>query len=101
MLKLRVTSVAVSGRRGDGAPPPGPPKGHKTFIICTAPHQVGLPTSTSLSALVAHLNTKLSTHLEVTWPGRFVPTDATDAEAVTLFTGIYSDGLGALDKALG
>ncbi len=36
------------------------PKGHKSFIIYTAPHQGGLPTSTSPSALVAHLNDKLS-----------------------------------------
>jgi hypothetical protein len=43
----------------DASPRRATPKGHKTFIICTAPHQVGLPTSTSLSALVAHLKNKL------------------------------------------
>ncbi|WP_443057939.1 hypothetical protein, partial [Streptomyces sp. KLMMK] len=36
------------------------PKGHKTFIICTAPHQVGLPTSTSLCARGAHKAQQLS-----------------------------------------
>ncbi|MFF2951608.1 SRPBCC family protein [Kitasatospora sp. NPDC057965] len=37
---------------------------------------------------------------EVQWSGRFNPVNATDQEVVDLFTGIYADGLDALDKTL-
>lgn len=37
---------------------------------------------------------------EVQWSGRFTPEGATDAETVELFTGIFSDGLEALNTAL-
>lgn len=34
------------------------------------------------------------------WSGRFTPGGVTEAEAVDLFTGIYSEGLGALHTTL-
>ncbi|MFE4518024.1 SRPBCC family protein [Kitasatospora sp. NPDC056783] len=37
---------------------------------------------------------------EVQWSGRFNPVNATEQEAVDLFTAIYADGLDALDKTL-
>ncbi|MFB7470230.1 SRPBCC family protein [Kitasatospora sp. NPDC056184] len=37
---------------------------------------------------------------EVQWSGRFNPKGATEQETVDLFTGIYADGLEALNKTL-
>ncbi|MFD7894925.1 SRPBCC family protein [Streptomyces sp. NPDC059568] len=37
---------------------------------------------------------------EVEWSGRFAPVKVSDAEVVDLFTGIFRDGLNALDKAV-
>jgi hypothetical protein len=54
------TRGAESTCRASSLPRRTTPKGNKTFVICTAPHQVGLPTSTSPAAPVAHLNNKLS-----------------------------------------
>jgi hypothetical protein len=41
-------------RRFDATPRRTTPKGHKTFISCTATHQEPFPYKRLLSALVAH-----------------------------------------------
>ncbi|WP_329327391.1 hypothetical protein [Streptomyces mirabilis] len=53
-----------------------------------------------VSTLRVHAVSGDATVSEVQWSGRFVPTDASEADVVALFTGIYGDGLEALIKAL-
>ncbi|MFE6552830.1 SRPBCC family protein [Streptomyces sp. NPDC057746] len=67
-----------------------------TYAIAQAP----FPVVDYISTLRVHSITGRDDAAEVQWSGRFVPDGATDEEVVTLFTGIYRDGLDSLYKAL-
>ncbi|GAX56265.1 hypothetical protein [Streptomyces olivochromogenes] len=53
-----------------------------------------------VSTLRVHAVSGDATVSEIQWSGRFVPTDASEADVVALVTGIYGDGLEALSRAL-
>ncbi|MDX3071047.1 SRPBCC family protein [Streptomyces sp. NPDC088354] len=68
-----------------------------SYAILQAP----FPVVDYLSTLRVHAVSGNDDIAEVQWSGRFVAEGASDDEVVALFTGIYRDGLEALDKALG
>ncbi|WP_330455562.1 SRPBCC family protein [Streptomyces sp. NBC_00820] len=68
-----------------------------SYSIVEAP----FPVTDYLSTLRVYAVTGDDAVSEVQWSGRFTPRDVPDADVVALFTGIYSDGLEALRKALG
>jgi hypothetical protein len=67
-----------------------------SYAIVEAP----FPVTDYVSTLRVHAVSGDATVSEVQWSGRFVPTDASEADVVALFTGICGDGLEALIKAL-
>ncbi|MFF3990689.1 SRPBCC family protein [Streptomyces sp. NPDC001797] len=67
-----------------------------SYAILEAP----FPVTDYISTLRVHAIAGAPGTSEVQWSGRFVPTDASEDEAVALFTGIYSDGLEALSQAV-
>ncbi|GGT44014.1 SRPBCC family protein [Streptomyces chromofuscus] len=66
-----------------------------SYVIVEAP----FPVSDYISTLRVHAVAGDSAASEVQWSGRFVPTNASEDEAVALFSGIYDDGLEALRTA--
>lgn len=69
---------------------------HYTCTILQAP----FPVRGYVSTLRVHAVPGESEAAEVQWSGRFTPDGVTEAEAVDLFTGIYSEGLDALHTTL-
>lgn len=70
---------------------------HYSYAILEAP----FPVVGYLATIRVHSIDDDPSSAEVQWFGRFTPEGATDAETVDLFTGIFSNGLEALDTALG
>ncbi|MFF3563563.1 SRPBCC family protein [Streptomyces sp. NPDC002574] len=70
---------------------------HYSYAILQAP----FPVVDYLSTLRVYAVSGNDNVAEVQWSGRFVAKGASDDEVVALFTGIYSDGLDALEQALG
>ncbi|MFB7223458.1 SRPBCC family protein [Streptomyces sp. NPDC056227] len=69
---------------------------HYSYAILQAP----FPVNGYVSTIRVHAVPGRDDVAEVQWSGRFNPDNATEDEAVDLFTGIYRDGLEALHKAL-
>ncbi|MET9922553.1 SRPBCC family protein [Streptomyces sp. NPDC006435] len=69
---------------------------HYSYAILQAP----FPVNGYISTLRVHTVPGRDDVAEVQWSGRFNPDNATEAEVVELFTGIYRDGLAALHQAL-
>ncbi|MDT0425258.1 MULTISPECIES: SRPBCC family protein [unclassified Streptomyces] len=69
---------------------------HYTYTILEAP----FPVRGYLSTLRVHEVPGAPGSAEVEWTGRFAPDGVSEEEAVALFTGIYSEGLAALETAL-
>lgn len=69
---------------------------HYTYTILEAP----FPVRGYLSTLRVHEVPGAPGSAEVEWTGRFVPDGVSEEEAVALFTGIYDEGLTALEAAL-
>ncbi|GAA3476158.1 SRPBCC family protein [Streptomyces yanii] len=69
---------------------------HYSYAILQAP----FPVNGYVSTIRVHTVPGRDDIAEVQWSGRFNPDNATEQEVVDLFTGIYRDGLDALDKAL-
>ncbi|MEV7187357.1 SRPBCC family protein [Kitasatospora sp. NPDC093102] len=69
---------------------------HYGYAILQAP----FPVTGYVSTLRVHAVPGRDDVAEVQWSGRFNPEGATEQEVVDLFTGIYADGLDALDKTL-
>ncbi|MFD4863011.1 SRPBCC family protein [Streptomyces atratus] len=69
---------------------------HYSYAILQAP----FPVNGYVSTIRVHTVPGRDDIAEVQWSGRFNPDNATDDEAVGLFTGIYRDGLDALHKTL-
>ncbi|MBQ1090544.1 SRPBCC family protein [Streptomyces sp. B93] len=67
-----------------------------SYAILEAP----FPVNGYVSTLRVHPVPGRDDVAEVQWSGRFNPDGATETEVVDLFTGIYADGLEALDKTL-
>ncbi len=69
---------------------------HYSYAIFQAP----FPVSGYVSTLRVHAVPGRDDIAEVQWSGRFNPDNAPEQEVVDLFTGIYADGLDALDTTL-
>ncbi|GHJ37112.1 SRPBCC family protein [Streptomyces sp. TS71-3] len=69
---------------------------HYSYAIVEAP----FPVSGYLATLRVYAVRGEEGAAEVVWSGRFTPEGASEAEVVDLFTGIFSDGLDALDEAV-
>ncbi|GAA3162744.1 MULTISPECIES: SRPBCC family protein [Streptomyces] len=69
---------------------------HYSYAILQAP----FPVNGYVSTIRVHTIPGRDDVAEVQWSGRFNPDNATEAEVVDLFTGIYADGLDALQKTL-
>ncbi|MFE7528587.1 SRPBCC family protein [Kitasatospora sp. NPDC057542] len=69
---------------------------HYSYAILQAP----FPVDGYASTLRVHTVPGRDDLAEVQWSGRFNPVNATEQEVVDLFTGIYADGLDALNKTL-
>ncbi|SEO47267.1 SRPBCC family protein [Actinacidiphila rubida] len=69
---------------------------HYSYTILEAP----FPVVGYVSTLRVHSVVGDAGLCEVEWSGRFTPQGATEEEVIALFTGIYRDGLEALDQAL-
>ncbi|MFE6746231.1 SRPBCC family protein [Kitasatospora purpeofusca] len=69
---------------------------HYSYAILEAP----FPVDGYVSTLRVHAVPGREDLAEVQWSGRFNPDGATEDEVVELFTGIYRDGLEALDRTL-
>ncbi|MFF2433197.1 SRPBCC family protein [Streptomyces sp. NPDC058107] len=69
---------------------------HYSYAILEAP----FPVAGYNSTLRVHGVPGRKDVAEVQWSGRFAPQGASEDEVVALFTGIYRDGLDALDKTL-
>ncbi|WP_405741455.1 SRPBCC family protein [Streptomyces sp. NBC_01525] len=67
-----------------------------SYAILRAP----FPVTGYLSTLRVHAVPGRPEEAEVQWDGRFVPDGVSDEEAEALFTGIYRDGLDALDATV-
>lgn len=70
---------------------------HYTYTILQAP----FPVTGYLSTLRVHTVPGHPGTAEIVWTGRFTPDGVPATEAEALFTGIYRDGLAALEQALG
>ncbi|NEB95980.1 SRPBCC family protein [Streptomyces bauhiniae] len=66
-----------------------------TYTILQAP----FPVTDYLSTLTVHPLPDTGT-ARIEWSGTFTPTDVTEEEAVTLFQGIYTEGLASLERTL-
>ncbi|WAM14738.1 SRPBCC family protein [Rhodococcus sp. JS3073] len=66
-----------------------------TYSILQAP----FPVTNYTSTLAVHQNDENSSRIE--WSGEFTPVGISDDEAITLFRGIYADGLTTLAEKLG
>ncbi|GAA4546973.1 SRPBCC family protein [Amycolatopsis samaneae] len=69
---------------------------HYTYAILEAP----FPVTGYLSTLRVHTVPGQENAAEVQWSGSFTPDGVSESEAVSLFTGIYREGLEALHNAL-
>ncbi|MFD5062229.1 SRPBCC family protein [Streptomyces sp. NPDC058394] len=69
---------------------------HYSYAILEAP----FPVVGYISTLRVHEVPGQKDVAEVQWSGRFTPQGTSEDEVVTLFTGIYRDGLDALHKTL-
>ncbi|MGW6095945.1 SRPBCC family protein [Streptomyces sp. NPDC055157] len=69
---------------------------HYSYAILEAP----FPVVGYISSLRVHEVPGQTDIAEVQWSGRFTPQGTSEDEVVTLFTGIYRDGLDALHKTL-
>lgn len=69
---------------------------HYSYAILEAP----FPVVGYISTLRVHEVPGRKDVAEVQWSGRFTPQGTSEDEVVTLFTGIYRDGLDALHKTL-
>lgn len=69
---------------------------HYSYAILEAP----FPVVGYISTLRVHEVPGQKDIAEVQWSGRFTPQGTSEDEVVTLFTGIYRDGLDALHKTL-
>ncbi|MGW1848076.1 SRPBCC family protein [Streptomyces sp. NPDC001966] len=69
---------------------------HYSYAILQAP----FPVNGYVSTIRVHTVPGRDDIAEVQWSGRFNPDNATEAEVVELFTGIYADGLDALHNTL-
>ncbi|MET7312187.1 SRPBCC family protein [Streptomyces sp. NPDC005134] len=69
---------------------------HYSYAILEAP----FPVVGYISTLRVHEVPGQTDIAEVQWSGRFTPQGTSEDEVVTLFTGIYRDGLDALHKTL-
>ncbi|MFD8827009.1 SRPBCC family protein [Streptomyces sp. NPDC059605] len=69
---------------------------HYSYAILQAP----FPVNGYVSTIRVHTVPGRDDIAEVQWSGRFNPDNATEAEVVELFTGIYRDGLAALHQSL-
>ncbi|WP_328629481.1 SRPBCC family protein [Streptomyces sp. NBC_00353] len=69
---------------------------HYSYAILEAP----FPVVGYISTLRVHEVPGRKDVAEVQWSGRFTPQGTDEDEVVTLFTGIYRDGLDALHKTL-
>ncbi|MFD7529847.1 MULTISPECIES: SRPBCC family protein [unclassified Streptomyces] len=67
-----------------------------SYAILQAP----FPVNGYVSTIRVHTVPGRDDIAEVQWSGRFNPDNATEAEVVELFTGIYADGLDALHNTL-
>ncbi|MFF4381106.1 SRPBCC family protein [Kitasatospora sp. NPDC001547] len=67
-----------------------------SYAILQAP----FPVDGYVSTLRVHAVPGRDDLAEVQWSGRFNPKGATEQEVIDLFTGIYADGLDALNKTL-
>ncbi|MFE6779862.1 SRPBCC family protein [Streptomyces sp. NPDC057702] len=69
---------------------------HYSYAILQAP----FPVNGYVSTIRVHTVPGRDDVAEVQWSGRFQPDNATEQEVVDLFTGIYADGLDALESTL-
>ncbi|GAA3478128.1 SRPBCC family protein [Streptomyces yanii] len=69
---------------------------HYSYAILQAP----FPVNGYVSTIRVHTVPGRDDVAEVQWSGRFNPKGATEQEVVDLFTGIYADGLDALNQTL-
>ncbi|MET9293361.1 SRPBCC family protein [Streptomyces sp. NPDC003077] len=69
---------------------------HYSYAILQAP----FPVNGYVSTIRVHTVPGRDDVAEVQWSGRFNPEGATEQEVVDLFTGIYADGLDALNQTL-
>ncbi|MGW1177036.1 SRPBCC family protein [Kitasatospora sp. NPDC002543] len=69
---------------------------HYSYAILQAP----FPVDGYVSTIRVHAVPGRPDAAEVQWSGRFNPVDATEQQVVDLFTGIYADGLDALNTTL-